>query len=161
MFSIKDIPTIRESHLKQWLAVQSALLATERHSSMFTHIKYGIILSNVNIKIWFKQNFNYIINIIIIYFFMLIRQLFEVFTTINNQSLEKLNGIVSSATGICTIVYIAVGFFGYVAYCSETFSGKNFFFTFILIDKLKFLFNLVIRLIENIFLWIIYSIKTT
>ncbi|XP_037816815.1 LOW QUALITY PROTEIN: putative sodium-coupled neutral amino acid transporter 10 [Lucilia sericata] len=51
-------------------------------------------------------------------------QIFEVFTSINNQSLEKLNGIVRNATWICTLVYIAVGFFGYVAFCTQTFSGN-------------------------------------
>ncbi|KAH8413743.1 hypothetical protein KR222_006178 [Zaprionus bogoriensis] len=51
-------------------------------------------------------------------------QLFEVFDSINNQSLEKLNGIVRNATWICTFVYIAVGFFGYVAYCTHSFSGN-------------------------------------
>ncbi|KAH8401066.1 hypothetical protein KR009_002788 [Drosophila setifemur] len=51
-------------------------------------------------------------------------QLFEVFESINNQSLDKLNGIVRNATWICTCVYIAVGFFGYVAFCTHTFSGN-------------------------------------
>ncbi|XP_062133895.1 putative sodium-coupled neutral amino acid transporter 10 isoform X2 [Drosophila sulfurigaster albostrigata] len=51
-------------------------------------------------------------------------QLFEVFDSINNQSLDKLNGIVRNATWICTLVYISVGFFGYVAYCQHTFSGN-------------------------------------
>ncbi|XP_034654142.1 putative sodium-coupled neutral amino acid transporter 10 [Drosophila subobscura] len=51
-------------------------------------------------------------------------QLFEVFESINNQSLDKLNGIVRNATWICTLVYIAVGFFGYVAFCTHTFSGN-------------------------------------
>ncbi|XP_030388078.1 putative sodium-coupled neutral amino acid transporter 10 isoform X2 [Scaptodrosophila lebanonensis] len=51
-------------------------------------------------------------------------QLFEVFESINNQSLEKLNGIVTNATWICTLVYIAVGFFGYVAFCTHNFSGN-------------------------------------
>ncbi|KAM7342470.1 uncharacterized protein ACRADG_009901 isoform 1-T3 [Cochliomyia hominivorax] len=51
-------------------------------------------------------------------------QIFEVFTSINNQSLEKLNGIVRNATWICTLVYIAVGFFGYVAFCTQSFSGN-------------------------------------
>ncbi|XP_014095072.2 putative sodium-coupled neutral amino acid transporter 10 isoform X2 [Bactrocera oleae] len=51
-------------------------------------------------------------------------QLFEVFESINNQSVEKLNGIVRNATWICTFVYIAVGFFGYVAFCTQTFSGN-------------------------------------
>ncbi|KAI8037040.1 hypothetical protein M5D96_010356 [Drosophila gunungcola] len=51
-------------------------------------------------------------------------QLFEVFDSINNQSLDKLNGIVRNATWICTFVYISVGFFGYVAFCTHTFSGN-------------------------------------
>ncbi|XP_064544044.1 putative sodium-coupled neutral amino acid transporter 10 isoform X2 [Drosophila montana] len=51
-------------------------------------------------------------------------QLFEVFDSINNQSLDKLNGIVRNATWICTLVYIAVGFFGYVAFCTHSFSGN-------------------------------------
>ncbi|XP_034479825.1 putative sodium-coupled neutral amino acid transporter 10 [Drosophila innubila] len=51
-------------------------------------------------------------------------QLFEVFGSINNQSLEKLNAIVRNATWICTLVYIAVGFFGYVAFCQHSFSGN-------------------------------------
>ncbi|XP_017019903.1 putative sodium-coupled neutral amino acid transporter 10 [Drosophila kikkawai] len=51
-------------------------------------------------------------------------QLFEVFESINNQSLDKLNGIVRNATWICTFVYISVGFFGYVAFCTHTFSGN-------------------------------------
>ncbi|EDW09493.2 uncharacterized protein Dmoj_GI20533 [Drosophila mojavensis] len=51
-------------------------------------------------------------------------QLFEVFGSINNQSLDKLNGIVRNATWICTLVYIAVGFFGYVAFCTHSFSGN-------------------------------------
>lgn len=51
-------------------------------------------------------------------------QLFEVFKSVNNQSVDKLNGIVRDATWICTFVYIAVGFFGYVAFCTQTFSGN-------------------------------------
>ncbi|EDW01097.1 GH21245 [Drosophila grimshawi] len=51
-------------------------------------------------------------------------QLFEVFESINNQSLDRLNGIVRNATWICTLVYIAVGFFGYVAFCTHSFSGN-------------------------------------
>ncbi|KAL7735264.1 hypothetical protein ACLKA6_017973 [Drosophila palustris] len=51
-------------------------------------------------------------------------QLFEVFGSINNQSLDKLNAIVRNATWICTLVYIAVGFFGYVAFCQHNFSGN-------------------------------------
>ncbi|KAL9916552.1 putative sodium-coupled neutral amino acid transporter 10 [Glossina fuscipes] len=51
-------------------------------------------------------------------------QIFEVFTSVSNQSVEKLNGIVRNAVSICTFVYTAVGFFGYVAFCDYTFSGN-------------------------------------
>lgn len=61
---------------------------------------------------------------IYLYIWSIYRQLFEVFESINNQSLDKLNGIVRNATWICTFVYISVGFFGYVAFCTHTFSGK-------------------------------------
>lgn len=51
-------------------------------------------------------------------------QLFEVFESVSNQNLEKLNRIIKEATWMCTLVYIAVGFFGYVAFCTQTFSGN-------------------------------------
>ncbi|XP_055837820.1 putative sodium-coupled neutral amino acid transporter 10 [Episyrphus balteatus] len=51
-------------------------------------------------------------------------QLFEVLESVNNQSLEKLNEIIKEATWMCTLVYIAVGFFGYIAFCTQTFSGN-------------------------------------
>lgn len=51
-------------------------------------------------------------------------QIFEVFETLPNPSLEKINGAVRSATNICTAVYISVGFFGYVAFCNQEFSGN-------------------------------------
>lgn len=51
-------------------------------------------------------------------------QIYEVFETIPNPSLEKINGAVRSATNICTAVYISVGFFGYVAFCNQQFSGN-------------------------------------
>ena len=36
----------------------------------------------------------------------------------------RMNQEVRSATWICTLVYILVGFFGYVAYCTQQFSGE-------------------------------------
>lgn len=51
-------------------------------------------------------------------------QIFEVFETIPNPSLEKINAAVRTATNICTAVYISVGFFGYVAFCNQQFSGN-------------------------------------
>lgn len=51
-------------------------------------------------------------------------QIYEVFETIPNPSLEKINAAVRTATNICTAVYISVGFFGYVAFCNQQFSGN-------------------------------------
>ncbi|GAB0093567.1 putative sodium-coupled neutral amino acid transporter 10 [Sergentomyia squamirostris] len=51
-------------------------------------------------------------------------QLFEVLETMSSVSLEKMNQIVRSATTICCLVYILVGFFGYVAFCSQDFAGN-------------------------------------
>lgn len=84
---------------------------------MPAHLQHGLILSNVS---WIYANYKYVLLISLCNY----RQLFEVFDSINNQSLEKLNGIVRNATWICTFVYIAVGFFGYVAYCTHSFSGN-------------------------------------
>ncbi|KAJ6633001.1 putative sodium-coupled neutral amino acid transporter 10 [Pseudolycoriella hygida] len=51
-------------------------------------------------------------------------QLFEVFENVSNVSYDKMNEYVKSATTICTFVYILVGFFGYVAFCTKPFSGN-------------------------------------
>ncbi|XP_043789609.1 putative sodium-coupled neutral amino acid transporter 10 [Apis laboriosa] len=51
-------------------------------------------------------------------------QLFEIYETIPNVSLEKMNEVVHGALNICTIVYLCVGFFGYIAFCTEPFTGN-------------------------------------
>lgn len=51
-------------------------------------------------------------------------QVFEVYESLPNQSLEKMNRIVKAATNICTSVYILVGLFGYLAYSGQQFSGN-------------------------------------
>lgn len=51
-------------------------------------------------------------------------QMFEVYESLPNQSLEKMNRIIKAATNICTGVYILVGVFGYVAYSGQQFSGN-------------------------------------
>lgn len=53
-------------------------------------------------------------------------QLFEVSETMPGVSLDRMNQEVKSATWICTAVYILVGFFGYVAFCTQQFSGESF-----------------------------------
>ncbi|KOX74672.1 Putative sodium-coupled neutral amino acid transporter 10 [Melipona quadrifasciata] len=51
-------------------------------------------------------------------------QLFEIYETIPNVSLEKMNEVVHCALNICTIVYLCVGFFGYIAFCTQPFTGN-------------------------------------
>ncbi|CAK9827939.1 Putative sodium-coupled neutral amino acid transporter 10 [Anthophora retusa] len=51
-------------------------------------------------------------------------QLFEIYETIPNVSLEKMNDVVQGALNICTIVYLCVGFFGYIAFCTQSFTGN-------------------------------------
>ncbi|KOC67955.1 Putative sodium-coupled neutral amino acid transporter 10 [Habropoda laboriosa] len=51
-------------------------------------------------------------------------QLFEIYETIPNVSLEKMNEVVQGALNICTIVYLCVGFFGYIAFCTQPFTGN-------------------------------------
>lgn len=57
-------------------------------------------------------------------FVLLFRNLFEVYESLPNPSLQKMNEIVKSATALCTGVYVLVGFFGYVAFSSQAFSGN-------------------------------------
>ena len=52
-------------------------------------------------------------------------QLFEIYQTVPNSSLEKMDHIVKGALNICTVVYLSVGFFGYIAFCTQPFTGKT------------------------------------
>lgn len=51
-------------------------------------------------------------------------QLFEIFNTVPNVALDKLNSVVRVAINLCTAVYISVGFFGYVAFSKENITGN-------------------------------------
>lgn len=51
-------------------------------------------------------------------------QTFEIYESLPNQTIEKMNHIIKYGTGICTLVYICVGFFGYVAFYGQHFSGN-------------------------------------
>ena len=55
------------------------------------------------------------------------RQLFEIFDTVPNSALDKLNAVIRVAVNMCTAVYIFVGFFGYVAFFKENITGKSIF----------------------------------
>ncbi|XP_050304365.1 putative sodium-coupled neutral amino acid transporter 10 [Anthonomus grandis grandis] len=51
-------------------------------------------------------------------------QLFEIYQVVHNPSLEKMNSVIKNAINICTVVYFAVGFFGYVAFADQKFTGN-------------------------------------
>lgn len=59
-----------------------------------------------------------------IQYFSLDSVIFEVYESVSNASLVRMNDIVKSAISMCTCVYIAVGFFGYVAFFKQEFSGN-------------------------------------
>lgn len=44
-------------------------------------------------------------------------QLFEIFDTVSEPSLKRMNSVVNGAVQMCSMVYIMMGFFGYVAFC--------------------------------------------
>ncbi|XP_050030199.2 uncharacterized protein [Dermacentor andersoni] len=46
-------------------------------------------------------------------------QLFEIFDTVNEPSLKRMNSVVNGAVQMCSMVYIMMGFFGYVAFCGS------------------------------------------
>lgn len=51
-------------------------------------------------------------------------QLFEIFDSPPSTPLDRMNSVVRSATNMVTMFYISVGFFGYIAYCDQSFSGN-------------------------------------
>nr|CAD7587373.1 unnamed protein product [Timema genevievae] len=51
-------------------------------------------------------------------------QLFEIYESVPNASLDQMNDLIRKAVNICTGVYICVGFFGYIAFCTDTFTGN-------------------------------------
>lgn len=51
-------------------------------------------------------------------------QIFEIYESLPSQTIDKMNHIVKHGTGICTVVYVCVGFFGYVAFYDQQFSGN-------------------------------------
>ncbi|XP_069702221.1 putative sodium-coupled neutral amino acid transporter 10 [Periplaneta americana] len=51
-------------------------------------------------------------------------QLFEIYESLPNASLDKMNEVIRAAVNLCTGFYICVGFFGYVAFCTQSFTGN-------------------------------------
>jgi len=59
---------------------------------------------------------------------MINRQLFDIFETITNESLDKLNAVIRSSMNMCTSVYISVGILGYIAHYDSVLTGKTIYF---------------------------------
>ncbi|CAH0381910.1 unnamed protein product [Bemisia tabaci] len=51
-------------------------------------------------------------------------QLFEIFGSYLNGPLDKINGAIKSSVNMCTAVYMGVGLFGYIAFCSQPLTGN-------------------------------------
>ncbi|XP_023015972.1 uncharacterized protein [Leptinotarsa decemlineata] len=51
-------------------------------------------------------------------------QLFEIYQSVQNATLEKMNNLICIAVNICTGVYIFVGIFGYIAFADKPFTGN-------------------------------------
>lgn len=51
-------------------------------------------------------------------------QLFEVLETMQTVSFDRQKKIIKESTTICTLVYILIGFFGYIAFLDQKFSGE-------------------------------------
>ncbi|XP_065338875.1 putative sodium-coupled neutral amino acid transporter 10 [Cloeon dipterum] len=51
-------------------------------------------------------------------------QVFEIYDSLPDASPLRMNEIVRAAVNMCTGVYICVGFFGYVAFCTASFTGN-------------------------------------
>uniref|UniRef100_A0A182SLQ9 Amino acid transporter transmembrane domain-containing protein n=1 Tax=Anopheles maculatus TaxID=74869 RepID=A0A182SLQ9_9DIPT len=51
-------------------------------------------------------------------------QIFEVYATMPTTSLDKMSRVIRQSTNICTMIYVAIGFFGYVAFNGHRFSGN-------------------------------------
>lgn len=51
-------------------------------------------------------------------------QIFEIYESLPNQTVEKMNQIIKAAVNICTGVYIMVGLFGYIAFSDQHFTGN-------------------------------------
>ena len=51
--------------------------------------------------------------------------MFEVYDALSDPSIHKMNEVVKGAVNLCTGCYIAVGVFGYIAFCNTAEVGGN------------------------------------
>ncbi|XP_065214100.1 putative sodium-coupled neutral amino acid transporter 10 [Planococcus citri] len=68
-------------------------------------------------------------------------QLFEVYDSVTNATLDRMNLIIKYAVDLCTVLYIAVGIFGYIAYYKTSMTGN------LLMSFSESLFSEIIKLL--------------
>lgn len=51
-------------------------------------------------------------------------QVFEIYESLPTQTIDRMNYIVKQSIHLCTMTYICVGFFGYVAFYDQAFTGN-------------------------------------
>jgi hypothetical protein len=60
-------------------------------------------------------------------FYLIFRQVFEVYESLPEPSLKAMDRVVSSAIDLCTFIYMGVGIAGYLAFADTHFTGINDF----------------------------------
>lgn len=80
-------------------------------------------MSNIDMELWKPEGILQCVPIFSMAMFCQ-TQLFEIFESLPMMSLEKMNTVTKNAINICTSVYILVGLFGYIAFCSHPISGN-------------------------------------
>ncbi len=90
---------------------------------MSAHIFDGAVVSDVGISnlLCRRSNFSNLTRFFSVFF----SQLLEIFDSVTNGTLDRMNSIVKSAVNLCTALYVGVGFFGYIAYYKRTLSGNS------------------------------------
>lgn len=75
----------------------------------------------------------------IIIFRLFHRQLFEIFDSVGNATLDRMNLIIKYAVDLCTLLYIAVGVLGYIAYYKTAMTGWYLMTTLFYIFRILFI----------------------
>lgn len=96
------------------------------------HLLHGLACQIMNNLEWSNHthfsvsslNYSYYNHTITDFYSHSFRQIFEIYESLPSPTLDKMNYVVRSAVNICTIVYISVGFLGYIAYCTGNFTGN-------------------------------------
>ncbi|XP_061181707.1 putative sodium-coupled neutral amino acid transporter 10 [Saccostrea echinata] len=120
--------------------------------SMFVLYVVGLSVPNLKAGNWYeKVNFWRVDGLfkclpIFSFAFGCQTQLFILYDALPEPSLKEISAIVGSAVNMCTVAYLLVGFFGYVAFCDTTIGGDVItqFSETLVVDIIQILFVLSI-----------------